>query len=83
MSINSAEIHKDNKSIRDRKQRQQGNSERYKTIRFPKILLANLYFRVRSQKACCDGHTDRINVISKLTKCSTVNQNMPKKNLEL
>ena len=31
-----------------------------KIIRFSKIFFANLHFRVRGQKACCNGHTDKV-----------------------
>ena len=50
LSINGAERKKYNQSRGDRKQWQQRN----------RIFFANLHFRVGSQKAYYDGHTDKI-----------------------
>ena len=67
LSMNGTDVQKARytQSIRDRKQRQQryyikDTQETDKIIRLPKIFSANLHFRLRDQKAYCDGHTDKV-----------------------
>ena len=61
MSINRAEIHQDNKSIRDRKQRQQRNSDYITyTLKFTQIFCAYFLLSVSSQKAYRSGHTKNV-----------------------